>query len=93
MAKRIHQIISLLREQSGKSRVGSQSESRIRFILPTCGASHIINRVTTRELISVPYCNSLLADVSYFLCFMKKKDVCVTQLLIVFYDGKKCGSF
>ena len=45
MAKRLHQRILLLWEQSGQSQAGkmdSQSEHRIHFILPTSGASHII---------------------------------------------------
>ena len=37
--------ISLLRDQRGQSRSGSQSEHRIRFILPARGASHIIRVV------------------------------------------------
>ena len=57
MARRLHQRISLLRGQSGKSRAGkishlarsgSQLEHRIRFNLPARGASHIIIVYTTQ---------------------------------------------
>ena len=77
MAKRLHQRILLLQEESENPRavkIGpscplglSQSEPRIRFILPAHGASHIMKLLKDSRMFHILWCSS---GYNYFIIFI-----------------------